>query len=201
MNIFTLSKRGNVTKVGWAWPIMIVLAVTFVTAAPMCETVPADDPTIVQSAVTEAVALVDNMQQEVDGLKAKVASGQTLTPDEAAILARSEAQIAKLATALAEMQSKAHAAGRPVDAGDVAQGLTPMLGPIGIPLSLMIGGVSEWWRTRKKRKSFSVLVNAIDATKKKNAQFAEAMDVAGPQLHAELGPEARTVIAKMRATA
>jgi len=171
-----------------------------VLAAPMCETVPADDPTVVQSAVTEAAVLVDNMQQEIGGLKAKAASGQTLTPDEAAMLARSEAEIAKLAKALAEMQAKADTAGRPVDAGDVAVGLTPLLGPVGIPVSIAITALSQWWRTRKKRRSFEVLVGAIDSVKKKNAKFAEALDLAGPELHAELGPDARAVIDKMRAT-
>lgn len=176
---------------------VLMLAVFFVTAAPMCSTMPADDPGIVQTLVTEGNILLSESQAEVARLRAKEAAGD-LTPEEAGALATAEARINDLSTSLAEMQARADAAGRPVDAGDVVTGLAPLLGPVGIPLSIVTTAVAQWWRTRKKRESFTRLVGAIDKVKASNPALATAFGQAGPQINAEMGPTAVAVIKKIR---
>ncbi len=176
---------------------VLMLAFFFVAAAPMCETMPADDPGTVQSVMTEANVLVGEAQAEVSRLRAVEAAGD-LTPAEAGKLAEAEANLNDLATSLAAMQARADSAGRPVDAGDVVGGLAPLLGPVGIPISIVTTAFAQWWRTRKKRESFTRLVTAIDKVKASNPALASAFGQAGPQINAEMGPTAVAVIKKIR---
>lgn len=172
----------------------LMLIVFVCTAAPMCETVPADDPTIVQALVDEAAELIRSTQTQITVLAAQ----PNLSPAEAGKLAELKQTLAELSQPLTDMQKNADAAGRPVDLGDVGVGLAPLLGPIGIPLAGLIGGIAEFWRTRKKRTSFTQLVGAINSVKKKNAKFSDALDEAGPELRAEMGTTAKDAIDKMR---
>ncbi len=165
-----------------------------------CATEPhiTDSPTLVQAGFMEAEVLISNAKTEILMLKAKAATGVPLTPDEAATLARTEAWINSTSKLLQDAQARAAAAGRAPDAGDLITGLAPLLGPVGIPLSIVAGAASEWWRTRKKRTSFDALVGAIDKVKNNNPLFAEQMDKVGPELRNEMGTTAKSMIDKMR---
>ncbi len=168
---------------------------------PSCETGqqgPADNPGIVLDVYTETEVMIQSLQREIVLMEIK-AQSTPLSPNEAASLARSKAQLAGFDRLLKRARADADAAGRAPDMGDVAKGLTSYLpAPVGIPLGLIIGGVSEFWRTRKKRQSFNRLVNALDTVKGKSPEFAKAMDAAGPAIKVELGTSARAVVDKMR---
>jgi len=189
--------------VRWAKRVCIVSVIfAVITTIPFaCETGPKgpyDDPTIVASVYMETDAMIMSMQHEVAMMEAK-AVNSPLSPDEAAALARSKAQLAGMQRLLDRSRSDAAAAGRQPDMGDVAKGLTSYLpAPISIPLGIVVGGISEWYRSRKKRVSFGRLVNALDTVKSKDPAFARAMDAAGPAIKSELGSSARAVVDKMR---
>ena len=100
---------------------------------------------------------------------------------------------------LDQSRAAADAAGRQPDAGDMAKGLTSLLPPpFNIPAGILVGGVAEWVRGRKKRTSFNRLVNAIDSVKAKNGHFAEAMNEAGPSLRAEMGTMTKGMVDNAR---
>jgi hypothetical protein len=181
--------------------LSIITITTALTVMPGCPTTPhiTDNPGVVQAGFTEAETLINNAKQEIALLDAKQASGQPLSPDEAATLARTKAWINSTAVLLANAQAGAAAANRVPDAGDVITGLTPLLPPPFNIIGGIVGGaISESWRTRKKRKSFDALVGAMNTVKKKNTGFADALDAAGPELRSEMGTSAKTEIDKMR---
>ncbi len=181
--------------------VAIITITTILTALPSCETGPhiSDDPTIVQAGFTEAETLINNAKQEIALLRAKEASGQPLSPDEAATLARTDAWVNSIGFLLEDAKARAAAAGRAPDAGDVVTGLAPLLPPPFNIIGGVVGGaISESWRTRKKRKSFDRLVGAMNAVKKRNAAFADALNQAGPELRSEMGESAKEEIDKLR---
>lgn len=200
MNIFTLSKYRNRIQVGWFWPVALVVVVVAAIGISSCspQPHPTDSPTVVQAGFMEADALITNAQTEIAMLEAKATTGIPLTPDEAATLARMKAWVNKTSLLLQDAQARAAAAGRPPDTGDLITGLAPLLGPVGIPLSIVSGALAEWWRTRKKRTSFDALVGAIDKVKKTNTKLADAFEEAGPALKLEMGTSAAGVVRKLR---
>ena len=67
--------------------------------------------------------------------------------------------------------------------------------------SVLLGAGSEWWRGRKKRKSFDTLrglVNAFNRVKAEDVEFANALDKAGPALRAEMGTPVRNAVGWVR---
>ena len=194
--------RQRISCLEWTpWVVGLFMVILIGVTVPSCETGqkgPADNPTVVADVYAETEAMIASMQHEVAIMEAK-AVNTPLSPDEAASLARSKAQLAGMQRLLDQSRVDADAAGRQPDMGDVAKGLTSYLpAPISIPAGIIIGGISEWYRTRKKRVSFSRLVNALDTVKGQDAEFAAAMNKAGSQIKAELGTTARGVVAKMR---
>ena len=183
---------------------LIVLTVTALTMMPgvQCETTPggpADDPTVTAAVYSETEAFIQSLLQQVARLEAKEVSGQRLSADEAATLARSKTRIMEFQSLLSQAQAAAAADNRQPDLGGPGTLATSLLPPpFNILGGLAAGGLAEFWRGRKKRVSFGRLVNALDTAKAKIPSFSEAMDAAGPTIKTELGTTARTMVDKMR---
>lgn len=177
--------------------IIAILAAYSILFAHSCATMDQVAPTVIEATYDEAGALITAANQEIARLEAKT----DLTPDEAGLLAKNKAWVANIESLVAQSRAGADAAGRPVDVGDVITGLTPFLGPYGIPLSIAVGAASEWWRGRKKRKSFDTLrglIGAINEVKKNDGEFATALDNAGGALRAEMGSAVRDEVDTVR---
>ena len=177
--------------------VITILAAYSMLFVDSCATMSQVSPTVISATYDEAAALVDAAKQEIARLEAKT----DLTPDEAGQLAKSKAWVANIETLIADIRSNADAQGREPDVGDVITGLTPLLGPWGIPASIIVGAGAEWWRGRKKRKSFDTLrglVNAFNRVKAKDGEFANALDKAGPALRAEMGTTVRNDVDVIR---
>ena len=175
----------------------LVLAAMLVLAVPSCATMSQVSPTAISATYDEAAALVDAAKQEIARLEAKI----DLTPDEAGQLAKSKAWVANIETLIADIRSNADAQGREPDVGDVITDAAPFFGPYGMFASVLLGAGSEWWRGRKKRKSFDTLrglVNAFNRVKAKDGEFANALDKAGPALRAEMGTTVRNDVDVIR---
>jgi len=183
------------------WIVATVVVIVTSATIPSCYTGqagPADDPTVVADVYSETESMIRSMQQEVILMEQKAITSP-LSPSEAAELARSKARLAGMQRLLDQSKTDAAAADRQPDAGDVVKGFTSLLPPpFNIPTGIVVGGVAEWIRTRKKRTSFNRLVSALDKVKANNTDFAGALNRVGPALRLELGTDARNVIAKMR---
>ena len=181
---------------------MAALVYVSVSVIPACETDhPSYNPTVVSSVYAEADVAVQKAQEQVAMLEAKQAVGALTTEESKALLDSSET-LNKISTLMQDAKDRAAAGGRTApDGGDLVQSLTPLLpAPIGIPLGIAVGAISEWARGRKKRVSFDRLVAAIDAVKEDDPVFAGALNVAGPSLRAEMGTATKELVNKTRKT-
>ena len=177
--------------------VSTILAAYSMLFVDSCATMSQVSPTVISATYDEASALVDAAKQEIARLEAKI----DLTPDEAGQLAKSKAWVANIETLIADIRSNADAQGREPDVGDVITAAAPFFGPYGMFASVLLGAGSEWWRGRKKRKSFDTLrglVNAFNRVKAKNSEFADALNKAGPELRAAMGTTVRNDVDVIR---
>lgn len=144
---------------------------------------PDGQPTTEQNVVTEANALIESWREKIASLEANQ-DIRPLTPTEAGSLAKLKAQ-------LAGVESYMKMATTPeggIDAGAAVTGGAMLLPPPwNIPIAVLGGGIVEWFRSRKKRKSFDNLVGAINKAKAREPELATALDAAGPVLRASMG--------------
>jgi hypothetical protein len=152
---------------------------------------PNGEPTTEQNVVIEANALMESWKSQIAALEART----DLTPTEQGELAKRKAQ---LAFAEGEMNNIVTTEGG-IDAGAaVTSGAMLLPPPWNIPASIFLGGAVEWFRSRKKRKSFQNLVEAINKAKVKNATFGIALDGVGPELRADMGEAAAREVDRVR---
>lgn len=152
---------------------------------------PDGQPTTEQDVVAEGNALMTSWKSQIAALEAR----PTLSPVDQGNLAKLKAQ---LANAEADM-SLATTPGGGIDAGAAATSIGMLLPPPwNIPVAVLGGGVVEWFRSRKKRKSFERLVDAINKAKKKTPAFATAIDTVGPDLRLSMGETAAAEVDRVR---
>jgi hypothetical protein len=176
----------------WIKATLSVIVISSVLYACTSQLVgPDGQPTTEQAVLLEANALMSSWKQQIAALEAK----PDLSPKEQGQLAEYKGYVATGERLMAEVTTPEGT----VDVGKAVSAGTMFLPPPwNIPATVLAGGVIEWLRGRKKRKSFQKLVEAINATKSKNESFAVALDTVGPDLRSAMGETAAAEVDRVR---